>query len=364
MKDIRKQNIGIINNSNAIIINGDVTIDNQVFQDIKNTFFEILRGHFEKYSVIAVKKAKCEIEKCIKCILEKLLKEQQLCLIKKFQSISIQVVLHDALVGYLSVEDEVIKDFIIDTLIDRLKVQNSSSECSIINEAIKIIPNLNTSTSSLIALMNLRHQIVDNFSFMLEVYFHNLAPIVNNACNINNTDIEYLIQSGCTHTINGIYNIESFENHLLKQYDLFFRHKGDKEILDKFKLIHPQIMNKVNNLGTSMFCLNGHEQRYWQFCDVNSSLFYNRLKSRRQEYLIPLIEELKENTPLFTVTELRNYLCNINNNWNNVFSLLNNKKLLKEGLSIVGLYIGSKVISKCLHNSSLSISEISNPISL
>lgn len=362
----RIQYIGNIENSNkVVIINGDLIIERQVYKDLQATCLEILRTDFDKYTTIAIEKAKLEIEECIKSILIKLEKEQQDYLIEKFQVLSMQTFLHDTLIGYISTEDKRAKEFIIDVLIERLENQNSSTEKAILNEAIKLIPNLNVSTSALIAFMMLRHQIA-NFpiSFMLELFFKQLSPIVDAACNINNIDIEYIIQCGVTKSISGFYPIDTFENHLLKQYDLFFRQKGDKETLDSFRSVHPEIMYKVNDMESCMFCINQKEEKYWHFCDVNSTLFYDRLKLRGQEYLIPLIEKLKEKTSPFTAKEIRNYFYNLNKNWEQVFNLLNSPTLTRLSLNILGLYLGSKIIGKLTNSSPLSIYNFNNSIQI
>lgn len=365
MKKIRKQIIGDINNTNAIIINGDVSIDQQIFDNIQNLLIEILRKDFERFSADAINIAKGELNKLITSIFERLVKDQQEKLIEKFNNPSIQVFLHDTLIGYISNEDEIMKEFIIDILIDRLKIDNNSTEKAILSEAIKLIPNLNMSTSSLIALMNLRHYVVStNHSFMLESFFRQLSPIIDISCNINKIDIEYIIENKCTKTISGIFPIDTYENHLLKQYDLYFRQIGTREELEKFSEIHPEIMHRVNNDGTSMFYYIDSEMNYWKFSDANCKLFYKRLRDRQQEYLIPLVEELKKTKPLFTEKQVREYLCNINQNWECACKLLNCLELKTLDLSILGSYIGSKIINKFTNTPSLSISSLSNPIAL
>lgn len=365
MIDIRNQKIGDIINSNVILVNGDLNIDGVIYSDIKTTFFEILRNDFDKFSAVAIKNAENEVEKCIRKILEKMEKEQCTHLTEKFQTLSIQTFLHDTLIGYTSAEDENIKESIIDILIDRLKFQDFSTEKSIISDAIKIIPHLNTTTSALIALMMLRNQIVNvPISLMLEDYFKQLSPIVDSFSNIKNIDIEYIIQNGCTKTIPGLLSIDTFENHLLKHYDLFFRNRVDKGVVDLFTSVHPEIMNQVNDIGTCMFCSDYMEVNYWYFSDINSKLFYDRLKSRGQCNLIPLIEELKEKMPPLTPTEVREYFNNLNTNWNHVFNILNSTALNRLSLSIVGQYLGTKFLGKYTASSSLSISDFNNPIYL
>ena len=188
------QYIGKIENSNnVVIINGNLTIDGQISKDLQTSCLEILRTDFDKYTTTAIEQAKQEIEECIKSILEKLAKEQQKHLTERFQSLSMQAFLHDTLIEYISTE------FIIDVLIDRLNFQNISTEKAILNEAIKLIPNLNASTSALITFMMLRQQMVNpSISFMLELFFKQLSPIVDIAYNIKTIDIEYIIQR-CYH---------------------------------------------------------------------------------------------------------------------------------------------------------------------
>ena len=147
------QYIGKIENSNnVVIINGNLTIDGQISKDLQTSCLEILRTDFDKYTTTAIEQAKQEIEECIKSILEKLAKEQQKHLTERFQSLSMQAFLHDTLIEYISTEDKRAKEFIIDVLIDRLNFQNISTEKAILNEAIKLIPNLNASTSVLLVL--------------------------------------------------------------------------------------------------------------------------------------------------------------------------------------------------------------------
>lgn len=359
------QEIGNITNSNAIIINGNVTIDGKVYGEVKNIFIDILRKDFEKFSVQAIEQAKTELENFLETLFEKLAKEKLTSLVQSFKFPAVQISLHDTLIGYIVAENIDIKYFIVDILIDRLKMQDNTIERSIINNAIKIIPNLNLPVACLIALMALRQQVAaTQFSFMLDLYFNQLSPIIDNLKDVTNLDVEYIKQNDCTVPITGIFHIDSFENHLLRQYDLFFRQKGSSKKFNEFEETHPEVRFCVNDAGFCMASLSGENSEYWQFCDANSTLFYKRLKERQQEYLIPLVEELKKDMPIFSEQEVRKYLISVNSNWSYAFDLLNSEALRKSGLSIIGNYIGSKVISKYTHSKAISISGLSNPIAL
>lgn len=365
MSEIHKLQIGDITDSNLFIINGNVAIDGKVYGEIKNIFLEILRNDFEKFSMQAAEQTKTELENFLETLFEKLAKEKLTSIVENFKLPSVQVSLHDTLMGYIVTEDIHIKYFIVDVLIDRLKMQDNTIEKSVINDAIKIIPKLTLSTACLIALMALRHQVaVMPFSFMLESYFNQLSPIIDNLKDVTKLDVEYLKQNNCTAPITGIFPIDSFENHLLRQYDLFFRQKGSYKKFNEFAEIHPEVRSCVNDAGTCMISMSGENTEYWQFCDANSTFFYKRLKERQQEYLVPLVEELKKDMPIFSEREVREYLLSINYNWSFAFDLLNSEALRKLELSIIGKYIGSKLINKHTHSNAPSISNFSNPIAL
>lgn len=365
MLDIRKQDIGDITNSTVIAINGDVTIDGEKYNNILKSLIEVVRKDFESYSYTAIANAKEDIANYLKRIIEKLAKEHLTHLTEKFQKPSIQIGLHDSIISYISSEDENIREYIVELMIDRLKVQSGTTEQSIVNEAIKLIPALNTKTMSLLALMNLRHQVMlPPVSTILDSSFSELSPIVNQAPQISSIDIEFISQNKCTRVITSLYPIDTLENHLLKQYDLYFRQEGDKDELDAFAAIHPEIMYQVNDMGTCMFCCTNKDMERWKFCDVNSKVFYDRLRTRGQEYLIPLVEELKSKFAIFSQNDVREYLSKINPNWMAVFNLLNSPQLNHLDLSVLGMYIGSKYISMVMKSPSLPISSFANPISL
>lgn len=365
MLDIRKQEIGEISNSTVIAINGDVTIDGEKFNNILQTLIEVVHKDFEHFTSIAIKNAKEDIANYLKQIFEKLAKENLVYLTEKFQKPAIQIGLHDSIISYISSEDDNVKEYIVDIMIDRLKVESGTTEQSIVNEAIKLIPNLNRTTLSLLALMNMRHQVMlPSMSFMLESSFIELSPIIDQAPQISSIDIDFISQNKCSKVINSLYPIDTLENHFLKQYDLYFRKKGSKIQLDSFAVAHPEIMEKVNDMGSCMFCGVINDKDHWKFCDVNSKVFYDRLRTRNQEYLIPLIEELKTQTPSFNQGQVHDYFCNLNPNWEFAFSLLNSSQLNHTDLSMLGMYIGSKYISRVTKRPSLPISSFANPISL
>lgn len=353
----RIQNIGNINNSdNILIINGDVIIDSVEYSRLEKSLFEILRSDFEKYSSAAVELAKLEVNNFIKDILEKLYLSHKLNLLEQFQKLSLQPSLRETLRGYVFSEDSSTKLALVISLITRIEINNTSIEASIIDDAIAIIPNLNPTTFSLLAIMALRHFIVyPEFSMMFEMYFASLSPVVDNFSNVTDLCMEYLIAKGCVKEIHNFQRVETLENIFLHNYDLFFRSKGCYRELQDFSILHPEIMYKVNDKGTSMF-LTDVKNNEWSFIDVSSIVMYERLHLRHQDYLIPLIEELKRKTPLYNVSELQQYFRKINKNWDIVFSIMSSEKMIQTVLNPVGLFIGTQYLTMYTGGNPLPIS--------
>ena len=157
----RLQKIGNVSNSNVIAINGDVIIDGTVFNDIQNYLLETIKQDIMYYSQTAIEATKEEIKAfCTSIITEICRTHTKEYLVSKFASISLQAVIHDATLGYITNEDIEVKYLIIDVFIERLRLDNNDSEALTLNKVISILPKLNRIGLNLIALMTLRHLII------------------------------------------------------------------------------------------------------------------------------------------------------------------------------------------------------------
>lgn len=359
MIDIRKQIIGDITNSHDIVIaNGDIQIqiDKGTYIKLREEFIGILKKEFDNYSKKAIEHAKIEIDNYEQQLLTALHSSHKSNLIEKFHLLSMQQALHDSLRGYICSEDAAVKSMIIDSLIERLETDGSSTEAAIINEAISIIPGLNSTTLSLLAIMSLRHfKVQPKISFLINIFFTDLSPIINNFKKVTNLSIDHIIQKNCTKALNGIELTETFENIFINQYDLFFRKKGDLTWLYEYEKCHPEVRDKVKGKGTCIFGVDG-SMKVWSFPYVSSEEIYHQLNKHSQNYLIPIFEELKQQTQPFSQADIRAYFKNINENWSYVFTIMNSNVMKHISLNSVGLYIGLKYIHKYTHGSTISIS--------
>lgn len=354
------QIIGDINNSSAVFINGNVSIDGTVYEDLKETIIQTLKKDLEYYSSEAIEVAKSEIESFLRMLLERLALVTKLDSISKFKKPSMQATLHNSVLGYVICEDERLKDLSIEFLIDRLCQEANSSEESIIDDAIRILPRLNHKTLSLIALMTLRRQMAGgHYSFMLDHYFKQLNPIIADASLVTDVDIDYIVQNNCTRSLPGL--LLPFEQTLLKDYDLFFRKAGKRSDLNDISIGHPEVFSPINKEGSSMFLYHGGDEEHWHFLEMNSVLFFKSLRERGQEHLISLVEDLKKLVPPFSEAEVREYMRSINPDWDMVFKLLNKEEVRRLGLSFLGLFIGGKFIAKYTGRPSLELGAYSKP---
>ena len=359
----RKQSIGDINNSNVIAVNGDVVINVTMVENIQESFLDTIRKDTEMFSLKAIEAAKDKVKTFATLILAELCNAYEWeALIDKFSDISLQATIHDATLGYITNEDNKVKQLIIDVFIDRIKLKNTDSKALILNRVISILPQLNQNSLSLIALMTLRHMI-SPLHPMLDDYWQRLSPIIDTLPDVKNIDIDYLRGSGCTDDITGLYPIETFENHLLKQYDLYFRKRIPYDEWDIYCSKNPAIRNVVNEWGTCMFYFADSSFKEVRFLDSNSTVFYQRLKERNQTELIPLIEKLKSKYPLFSPQEVRTHMCSFNKNWDMAFEILNTS-LVRIGVNTCGLYIGSRLINRLEGGKGCSLEDMYNKISL
>lgn len=359
----RLQKIGNVSNSNVIAINGDVIIDGTVFNDVQNSLLETIKQDIMYYSQSAIEAIKEEIKAFSTSIITEICRTHtKEYLVSKFASISLQAVIHDATLGYITNEDIEVKHLIIDVFIERLRLDNNDSEALTLNKVISILPKLNRIGLNLIALMTLRDLIIPQHP-MLDDYWRRLSPIIDVLPNVREIDIDYLRKTGSTEDVTGLYPIDSFENHLLKQYDLYFRKRIPYDEWDIYCSKNPAIRNVVNEWGTCMFYFADSSFKEVRFLDSNSTVFYQRLKERNQTELIPLIEELKSKYPLFSPQEVRTHMCSFNKNWDIAFELLNTS-LVRIGVSTCGLYIGSRLINRLEGGKGCSLKDMYNKISL
>ena len=175
-------------------------------------------------------------------------------------------------------------------------------------------------------------------------------------------DVEYLKQEKIVLPLTGIQKIVSLEKYMLAHYDLFFRHPLQEGVYKNYCKEHPEAHESVTNEpeGTCMMWIDREHNNATSFCCVNSKVFYEQLKHRHQEYIIPHVEALKQMMPAYTEEEVRRYFIKISPSWEQLFHLFSSEVFTRNVLSITGKHIGGKVLAKVSNGTALSLKDYKN----
>ena len=360
----RIQHIGDVLGDHNIIINGDVTADDEVLTKVAH---QLLKSELDNLTIEAKAQMEIWVNEAVSSVLDQMVSRKIETKISEFSKPSTQFALYSMLKGYTASETLEQRELLVDAFIERIQANWNSSEKMIIDSALDILPKLTPQALSTIGLLQLRHQLVNtSISFMLNQYFSRLTPLVEKMARINGLDIDYLKQVQLILRLSSFNKTASLEGTLLKQYDLFFRHPLKGGVFEQYCKIHPQAHEAVFDkpLGACMMWIDPAHNNNASFCFANSKLFANSLKTRRQEYIIPLVEELKQMMPVFTEAEVRDYFVNLSPSWKKLFDLFSSDDFTTYTLSITGNYIGGKVLAKATHSTSLKLTDYSHNTSL
>lgn len=355
----RIQVIKEVKGNNNIIINGNVTADNDVLTKVAN---HLLSAELEKLTTEAKEKMEAAIKECVQTIMERISCDNIQSKLAEFSNPSTQFAFYSTLKGYSISETAEQRDFLIDAFIDRIMTNWDSSEKMIIDSALDVLPKLSPQTLSTIGLLQLRHQLANaQYGFMLKQFFVSLKPLAEKMSQLNTLDFEYLKQERIILPLPGIQETISLEKYMLAHYDLFFRHPLQEGVYETYCKEHPEAHESVSD-GTCMMWIDQEQDNVTSFCPVNSMMFYNQLKERHQEYIIPHVEALKQKMPAYTEKEVRRYFIKLSPSWERIFQIFSSEVFTRNVLSITGKYIGGKVLSKAGNVIPLSLNEYKNNI--
>lgn len=355
----RIQIIKDIKGENNIIINGDVTANDDVLTKVA---YQLFRTEIEKLTVEARKKFDAAVKECVQTIMNRIVDNHIQSKIAEFSNPSTQFAFYTTLKGYSISETTEQRELLVDAFIERIMSNWDSSEKMILDSALEILPKLSPQTLSTIGLLQLRHQLTNvSIGFMLNPYFADLTPLAEKMAQTNSLDVEYLKQERIILPLPGLQQVASLEQYMLKRYDLFFRHSLQEGVYEEYCRVHPEAHEAVSDEPkVCMMWVDATHNNASAFCCCNSRLLINQLKARQQEYIIPHVETLMRMMPAYTESEVRNYFINLSPAWARLFELFSSECFTQYILSITGNYIGGKVLAKACHGDSLSLADYKN----
>ena len=265
-------------------------------------------------------------------------------LLQRFNEPAIQMALNETFKSHIAAGDEELEDDLIDLMIERLNVQDRTTEQAIIDEARRIIPKLSPATIALLTVIVFSKLIFPYNKMRLEILIKNLSQVISRINNISILDTEYLKQVGCC-TGTPILTVNtSLEQTFMQDYELIFRDPLPIECFNK--ILNKYSRGNLNKVRVILSLFDYIENSF--LCKIP------RQKSINEQIydvidkvdLDAMIDEYKAETKALSENEIREYFVNIDPNWQQVFQLFNQRCLQSIQLTPVGIYIGIRQLSK------------------
>lgn len=337
------QKIESVNQSTIVQAKGDINFNGITAETAIEICKYVVKGELAVYT----QDARVEAEKRLSDISEKTidritsLKED---LLHRFEEPAIQMALNETFKNYIASGNEELGENLIDLLIERLRVQDRTTEQSIIDEARNIIPKLSSNTVSLLAIMVFSKLIFPYNKEQYDDLLLKLAPLAEKFKNINSLDIAHLKQVGCGYGISAFHVAESLEKDLLSIYDLFFRYNISlDELNDLFRKYSQQTTNSDLLYILGLFSTEG---QYVSFNVGSTKTVTEAFNQANKDKLIPLFEDLKNKAIPFTEDEVRDYHIQKDARWQFAFEVFKNNQMTTFQLNPVGVYIGIRQLTK------------------
>ena len=161
--------------------------------------------------------------------------------LEKFANPAIQLALGESLMGYSQRCSDEHKTLLIDSLLERLQVEDVSTKAILLDKIRKGIPNLTLSEVDMLAFLVFKSLTFNCKNIdELKEGFHELHPIVNNISKMASLDFYYLQHTDFLHRISYIDNADFIEKTLLKTYQSLL----DKNTMENF-------LNELDGLGAN-----------------------------------------------------------------------------------------------------------------
>lgn len=280
-------------------------------------------------------------------------------LLQRFKEPAIQVALNETFKEYIKTGDDNLAGNMIDLMIERLKVQERTTNQSLIDEARIVIPKLSMNSIALLAILVFNKIILPYNKNKYADLVARMTPIVEKLKDISSLDIAYLKQVGCGVDV-PTYMANSLEKHLLNNYDLFFRHPISNEDFNKVLQLYSPLINtnQMDNCGAILYLFQPSKSNNMDMefnCSCMQSIQLGFYQSGK-EHLLQIVDCFAKASSPYSESEVLNYHTNIENNWLYAFELFKKEQIRSFQLNPVGVYIGIRQLSR--------ICQIDIPLSL
>jgi len=348
MSEKNKQEISEIKDSFVQQANGDINIYGLGYKDVKDICHDVVRQELSIVTKEAVDTFHREISLFEEQFIDRLKKLENPQVVGKLATPKLQFVLHDTIKEYAKTDDTNTKEELVDLLIDRLKVEEHSTEQHLIDECIKVIPNLSINQTFFLGALTLRRVIYQGIYYIVNDYLKKSALLYKYMDNISNLDIQYLILKKCCTDMAWGKQYKPILDGMRKRYDLLFRHSITKEAYNSFMQDHPN----MNNIGIYIVLWSG---------GGNKLLYSSKdflMKNTQVKGLKNHISELEQLINLYTPfsdDEIKQSLISLHPDWQKALNCYNKEVVTHIDLTPLGTYIGRRIIKKLTNYDTLSL---------
>ncbi len=267
--------------------------------------------------------------------------------IEKLKKPSMQFCIHKTIMETAGTEDEEVREELLDLLMDRLNADEESTERVVIEDAIIKAAKLSKPLKALMVAL-LQRSVINPGLFIMDHIFENYGKIFKELDNLTGLDLAFGRQLQCIYPMSGLMSGYSYEDILLKNYDLVFRHRGTFADLQKFAVQHPCINHGVNLVGFNnmrIFSFDGRmdhditDDKEYIYIFPSSEVLKRKLLEKGRSDMAHAVDELMATEQPFTHEEVRQYLHRMNEGWDSLFRVFQRKDVVSLLLSPVGNYI-------------------------
>lgn len=339
--------INISQTEKMVNVTGNVSIG-MSYMDVKDLCQTLIKTEVNRLTQEAQEEFHKRLEEFEQKFYEKLAKVEP-SNIEKLKKPSLQLCLHETILSSMKTEDEHTKEQLQEMLIDRLNIDENMTDKAIIEDAIEKATKVSKPMIALMVALQFRTFIMGGgFKQSLDYSFGQMGELFKALKYLTNLDIAYGCQLQCFTNFPFMRQAANFDDILLRNYDLYFRHAMKFRDYMTFRNSHPEIQHvvKLGNIeGMSMICIDGsksdvlEQDREVTFMAASSYSLRNTLKEQEKEYMIPAMNLMLMQMPAFTKKELKEYLVGLNVGWHSFFEICDRFQVNQLQLTPVGNYL-------------------------
>lgn len=353
MLEENKQEVSNVSDSFVQQANGNINYYGLGYNDVKAICRDVVRQELAIVTKEATNTFQQEISAFEDQFVSRLEKLENPKVMEKLRTPKLQFALHDTMKEYAKTDDENTKEDLVDLLIERLKVNEHTTEQYLIDECIKVLPNLSLYQTYFLGALTLRKVINQGYSFVVSNNLGKRGMLYEYLDSITNLDLHYLKLANCCSDMSGTKYYLPILDIMKPDYDLLFRHHITEEAYNAFIHSHPNVPSQK---GQQLVYRKGNTNEIYLFYSSKRYLI-QELNKKKIHYSLSEIDELINLFTPFTNDVIKQHLISLNSNWGKAFVCFDKEEVTHIDLTPVGTYIGRKIVKKVTKDDTLPLEE-------